>query len=82
MQSVGPSGLHTRFHLGFPKSCKVKISSYALAFSLAHLSKNGLIVRPPRAQLEGPGRSAGPPTPFSEKATGAQRSRKAKSHRT
>lgn len=37
-------------------------------------------MRPTRAQVEGPRRSAGPLAPFSEKPAGAQRGRKAKSH--
>ena len=66
-----PSGASQEQH-----SCSVLPLARA---SLAHLLKKELIVRPTRAQLEGPRRSAGPPSQFSEKAAEAQRGRKAKS---
>lgn len=63
MQSVGPSRFHTKFHLGFPKSSIVQMSSYSLSTSPGLSLKNKLIVHPAGTQLEGPGRSAGPPAP-------------------
>lgn len=49
-QSVGRSRFHAKFHLGFPKSSKVQMSSYLLAASPAHSPKNELIV----CVLQGP----------------------------
>ena len=53
-----PSGVSQEQH-----SCSVLLLARA---SPAHLLKKELIVRPTRAQLEGPRRSAGPPALFSE----------------
>lgn len=43
-QSVGPSRFQAKFHLGFPKSGRVEMSSYSLAASPSHSPKNELIV--------------------------------------
>lgn len=83
MQPAGPSRFHTKFHLGFPKSSKVQMSSYSLATSLALSLKNKLIVC---ASCKGPAAWAWEVSwytrPFSEEPTGAQRGGKAKSHGT
>lgn len=49
-RSVGPSRFHARFHLGFPQSSEVGMSSHSLAASPAHSPKNEPIV----CSLRGP----------------------------
>lgn len=79
MQSVGSSRFHTRFHLGFPKSSIVQMSSYSLSTSPGLSLKNKLTVcascKDPAGKAWEVSRST---HPFSEKLTGAQRGGKAK----